>query len=771
MTKSETFTSLLMSGVILVSIVVGIYQLRPSEPVSANASPAEFSSGRAMKHIEAIAQSPHPIGSPEHAMVREYLVKTLTAMGLETQVQESVGQGWASGTFRAGTVRNVVARLKGTHTSRSVLLMAHYDSVPSGPGASDDSASVAMMLETARALSIGQPLGNDIIFLFTDGEEVGLLGAEAFANEHPWAKNVGLVVNLEARGTSGPSIMFETGVENGWSIEGFAKATPHPVANSLMDAIYRLLPNDTDFTVFRKAGAAGFNIAFINGSIYYHTARDNFENINEPSVQHQGAYTLALARHFGDLSMEVTPAGARIYFDILGSVLIHYPVAWTILLLVLAMTLFAGVTALGIRKKRVTFSGIIAGFLAFLLVDMLVAPLIVILVWQGICTLHPEYRILGDNTYNSDLYIVSLTSLAIAVVLLFYPWLRKRLGMENLALGALLLCLVFAVLTSLFLPGGSYLFVWPLLFGLVGLGMVLAVRDQDLTPLKRFGVLSICAFPMIILVVPMAYLIFMALTLYASVPVIVLVVLLVGLLIPQLDLILAPNRWYLPAALTLVSVGLIVIGSLTSGFNADHPRPDSILYGVDGDTNKAVWVSEDDTRDEWTAQFLNADAERDPLPAFWPFSSSKFLNSPAPLVQLAAPDVTLLDNSSNDNGRTLTLHITTRQHVFAVGLYVTSHAQVVAARVNGREVALGNLSETAEAENRWGMLYWAPPQEGITLTLTVKPAEPLTIKVVDRSYGLPEIAGSHYEPRPDQVMPIPFPQMSDWTLVSKTFTY
>src|SRR5207253_129548 len=129
------------------------------------------------------------------------------------------------------------------------------------------------------ALKNSPPLERDVILLIDDGEEAGLFGAEAFVHEHPWAKDVGLVVNLDARGNRGSSVMFETSEGNGWLIAEFARAVPHPLAASLSMDVYRLLPNDTNMTVFKRAGMAGLNFAFVGGLSAYHTPSDTPANL------------------------------------------------------------------------------------------------------------------------------------------------------------------------------------------------------------------------------------------------------------------------------------------------------------------------------------------------------------------------------------------------------------------------------------------------------------------------------------------------------------
>lgn len=190
------------------AIWLSLASLRPPAVVPATAPPAEFSAERAIRHLRVIAREPHPPGSAAHAQVRSYILGQFAGLGLETQVQTAtvVLGRWGS-PYPAATVRNVLARLKGTGGGKALLLAGHYDSAPVSPGASDDGHSAAVLLETLRALRSGPRLARDVIFLLTDGEEAGLLGAAAFTEQHPWAKEVGLVLNFEARGTSGPSFL------------------------------------------------------------------------------------------------------------------------------------------------------------------------------------------------------------------------------------------------------------------------------------------------------------------------------------------------------------------------------------------------------------------------------------------------------------------------------------------------------------------------------------------------------------------------------------
>jgi len=290
--------------VILALIITGLFQATPPEPLPAVVSPSIFSSARAILTVRQIAQKPRPIGTSENAKVRDYLVTELKALGLEPHIQTALGIHQSDQEGRAGIVHNVLVRLPGRVPGKALLLMAHYDSTHTGPGAADDGASVAAILETLRALKKLPVLQNDLICLFTDGEEAGLLGAEAIIAEHPWAKQIGLVLNFEYRGNRGPFVMFETSPGNGELIKGFAKAVPHTLGNSLMYEVYKRLPNDTDMTVFKRAGIPGMNFAAIEGHTSYHTQLDRPELLQEGSIQHQGEILLALAQHFGNMSLD-----------------------------------------------------------------------------------------------------------------------------------------------------------------------------------------------------------------------------------------------------------------------------------------------------------------------------------------------------------------------------------------------------------------------------------------------------------------------------------
>ena len=249
--------SVLLVFITVLLVYVSIRSTYPSAPRSGAISDSAFSVKRAFNYLKEISKTPHATGSADNARVRSYIIAACKQYGFDVQIQHAMPISERHQTIRVGNIYNIIASKKGTQNTKAVVLMAHYDSEPTTQGAGDDGAAVAAILETARGLQHAAPLKNDLVLLFTDGEEIGLLGAQAFVKENPLVKEIGLVINFEGRGNSGPSNMFEVNDKNGWVVSEYAKAAPYPFANSLGYEVYKKLPNITDFTHFKNAGITG----------------------------------------------------------------------------------------------------------------------------------------------------------------------------------------------------------------------------------------------------------------------------------------------------------------------------------------------------------------------------------------------------------------------------------------------------------------------------------------------------------------------------------
>jgi len=762
-------TRVLLAVVVLAFAAgLGLLSIASLAPPAINANPTstEFSSARAREYLKAITLKPHPIGSPAHAEVRDYILNALVNMRFQPQVQTTtaVNTQWEP-PYRGATVENIVAKLQGTANTRAVLLVAHYDAAQLSLGASDDGAAVVSLLETLRALKASAPLKNDVIFLATDGEEAGLLGATAFVQQHPWAKDVGVVLNFEARGDHGPSIMFQTSDENGWLIDEFAESVSSPVANSLSADIYKLLPNDTDFTVFNKAGMNGLNFAYIEGSGVYHSSLDSMANLDERSLQEHGMSALALARGFGNSNLNgPRNSGNDVYFDLFGRTLIHYSRTTALVLSTLVTLITLGVIALGLRRGLLTWSGQALGFLALLL-SMIAATLVVMLVSWALDTLAvSQTSFQQGDTQTNHLYLIGFALLAVATTAIIYGLFRKKVSVDNLATGALLWFLLLLIAAHIYFPGGSYLFVWPLLSALIVWILKFTLPAGKLSLTKLCLISAVCAAPGIILISPLIYQIFIAVGISQTSLIVVAVTLLLGLLLINFEFVASSFRWLLPAAATLAAVGFIVAALLQP---RQQPKSNEIFYALNADTGKAVWATSDARPDEWTSQFLSTNAATAPLNDYFPWLSGGevFLQQSAPATTLAAPEIKILDDQVQDQIRQIHMRVSSPRD--AAQLFIYSGTEISEASINGQPLAKRQDAPAWQKDQM--LIYSAPPREGVELVLKTKSSEPLILKVVDRSFQFPELTNVTIKARPSDIVPTPF-SYSDSTFIGKSFS-
>lgn len=473
MSRSAFLASALSTCVV---VALGTRDLRPPSPVAASAPAKAFSAQRAFEHVRRIAAKPHPMGSVEHARVREFVAESFRELGLDVMQDDGVVPRWpiqAGDGVHVACVTNVIARLRGSGaTARDVVLAAHYDSVPTGPGAGDDAAAVAALIEVARALRQGPPLVNDVVFLITDGEEVGLYGAKLAVEDPAFLARTALVLNFEARGHRGPVVMFQTfGAVKPW-VDALAQVDD-PVAYSLAADVYAAMPNDTDLSVFGRAGLPGMNFAFIGGHSHYHTPLDSPDELDRGSLQHHGQYALSLARHFGAVDLAASGIGAsraddaQVYFSLWRAALVHWPAAWASAIAygVLGLTLLTLVLA--IARRRTCLGSFSLEMLA--LAATLVVP--AGLMWfereRGSAGT-PEFAT-AARIYAPERILLASVLASLAIVVLVVRW-RTR-GVLPLAVG--MVFAVAGVVVAARQPAGSVLSFVALPIVLIELARVL----------------------------------------------------------------------------------------------------------------------------------------------------------------------------------------------------------------------------------------------------------------------------------------------------------
>jgi hypothetical protein len=745
---------------IVLCATFAIYRLSPSEARSAGAPNSEFASGRAMGRLKVIARTPHPIGSAEHSYVRDYILKELAGLGLNPEVQRSLVSKRRAGSYVTADVQNLMGKIPGADGKHGVLLACHYDSVVTGPGASDDGAGVAALLEVIRALKAGPPLKNDVLFLFTDGEEIGMLGAKAFMDEHPYAKDVAIALNFEARGTGGPSIMFETSEGNEWLVKEFAQAVRRPVANSLISDIYKFLPNATDMTVFKSGGLRGLNFAYINGLRSYHTSRDTYESIDERSLQHQGSYALALAKHFGDMSDWPEHVSDAVYFDILNSLLVSYSKRLVLPLMTLGLVLFIALIIYGIRIKRLTIAGIAFGIFCFFVNALSVGALMTV-IWGAIQNTSSN----PSSNLHNNLYTVGLILLTIALTGALLIWFRKKTKIENLVVGALFCWALLMVLICLGVPGGSYLVTWPLLLMVVAVGVVF-ISKEEMTSMRSAIILTLPSLAGALLIAPLFKVLIAGFGLQAVAILTIFSMTLFALCCAHLNLLLEIKKWALTIASGSSGLCFVVAALLTSGVSVDNPKFDHIFYALNADTGKAIWASSDQKTDEWTSQFFSP-AERASMADHFPWGAGSFLKGDAPALPLPPPSVVVLDDSRKDGLRALRMRVTSSRQAPAIAIYWKGDLDLEALAVNGKPIAKESFEPSKNPARYRSFSYIGPAEGGIELNLEIRSSGPVELSIEDRTYGLPEIPGRSYKTRPDHIIAAPF-QYSDCTVVTKS---
>ncbi|MDT9000650.1 M20/M25/M40 family metallo-hydrolase [Paucibacter sp. APW11] len=732
---SDALLRRLLTPLLAVALLLASWHVGAPTPRPLDAAPGQFSAQRALQPLRTLARAPHPIGSAEHAQVHEYLLGQLRALGLQPELQESWGVLPLGNRLRgaAGLVRNVLVRVPGTQGSgKALLISAHYDSVHTGPGAGDDGASVAAVLEALRALREGPPLQRDLIVLFSDGEEQGLLGAEAFAAEHRWRHDIGLALNFEYRGNRGPISMFETSGDNGLLIEGLARAVPQALATSLMFEIYKRLPNDTDLSSFKRAGWAGMNFAAIEGHTAYHAAVDTPEAMDLGTLQQQGDILLALLRHFGQQTLDSLRAPDRVYFDFPGLPLLHYGQATMQLL-----STVCGLALLGAawRSRREWRFGRLLGGLATSVLSTAIAGVLAYGAWQLVLTLHPHYRAIPSGaTYNDMPYALAWAVLTVLGLAQLQRALTRWLPPLEQTLGAALLWAALLLACTLALPGASFLFLLPLLPLAVALNAPAAWRALAC---------GLAALPGLMLLAPLLRSLLIGLTVRDGHLMVILLSLWLALQAAWLGPWLASRtlRWSLLA----VAVGALGWATAQSGFTAERPQPSTLFLAQLGSDGPALWLSDDEPLPAWSQPLFKTGAQR-AVPELLGPGAKPLWAAPGPVqAGMAMPVIELLGDRVDGQQRQLELRLRSPRGAPSLVLNVEG-ASVLASRLQGRVYSL-------QPSDNWGISLFAVPADGVAMTLTLPAGRPFTLRLRDRQWGLP--AGSH-PPRGPALMPKPF---------------
>ncbi len=472
----------------LVLVVAGALAAIPLLPAGVPSDPAivDFSASRAQRHVEQLAIEPRPMGSAAIEQAREVIVDELRQMGLDPELQAIEAPDYYGIEGGPVEVVNVMARIPGSSSTGAVALVGHYDTFPTSPGANDDASAVAVVLESARAILAGPQPRNDVVLLFTDGEEPApRFGSSAFVAEHPWAGDVDFIINLEALGGDGPAALTAFAGPASLAVDGYARSVPQPMAFSYLTATTELIGgSNTDFATFRDAGVAGVELVYLHGSSIYHTMADTPGRVSMSSLQHQGESTLAVARHMADLDLGRLPRAESTVFLTIGRYVVRYPAALTLGALLLAgIALALGTMTAARSGPRISWRRASRG-LAAVAITVVVTTIGAVVAWSLVAGARKDMGLA-----ESYLYLAALVLVAWAVHAGVERLVGARSDPSSTAVGVVAAwCLVGAPIV-LTMPEIGYLFAWP---ALVGGAVILLPRSGD-----RSGWLDVAGFALV----------------------------------------------------------------------------------------------------------------------------------------------------------------------------------------------------------------------------------------------------------------------------------
>lgn len=745
--------SLISVAFLSLFILIVFWFMLPRSTDDADAPIDEFSTSRALEHVKKIADKPHYVGSENHESVAAFIQEELKNLGLTPLVQEGYSLTEWGNLVKA---KNIMARIEGSGAGKALVLLSHYDSAPhsASKGAADDGVGVAAILESVRAYQAKRTAHkNDIIILFTDAEELGLNGAAAFVSQHAWAKDVGFVLNLEARGSAGPSFMLmETNNGNAALVRAFSDAgCAYPAASSLMYSIYKMLPNDTDLTVFREnAKIQGFNFAFIDDHFNYHTAQDDVAHLDLRSLAHQGSYLVPLMTYFGNADLSRLDSDQdNVYFNA-PFLFIDYPFSWIFPMLIICLVLLFGVIMVGIGKRILAPADIGKGFLV-MLGAMATTGLAIYFGWKIVLGANSNYNeILQGFTYNGHTYMAAFMALAIAISFLWYGNLKTDNQVYAYSVAPLIFWTIICLLLGIYLPGASF-FIIPVLAATIILGIFVATQRS------WQGITLVLSIPALCIFVPLMWTLPIGLGLKILFASGLLLMLTFGLMLPVFGSFGQKRLW--AAICFLAAIGFFIQAHFSTDWKKGQAKPNSLVYVHDVDSGKSVWATYDSKPDDWTKAFLTQNpgtpGRLNSLELFSKYGTKFTFSAPAPEKNLPQPDIQFLRDTVANGQRYLKIQITPQRKVNRYDILASEKMVLHNLKANG----VKHINQEKSAYKRLGrkvLSYYVVDQQPLVLEFSYSDKAKFEMELLESSFDLLENPLFSVPARPDHMMPKPF---------------
>lgn len=705
-------------------------------PLPRDAPASQFSAGRAFAHLDVLAQAPRPIASDANRRAREYIVGELKAIGLAPQVQRATVQKNyvdynANYEAIVGVVHNVLVRIPGSAPDRlrrpALLLAAYYDSAPTSFGAARGGAPVAALLETLRALGTGTPPANDLIVLFADGERVGSLGMQAFAEQHPWAREVGLALRFDAGGSGGPLLLYNTRGAGVAAIDGWRRAVPEVGGSSLMHEVHQLAPGALRIGALERLDAPVLHFAHLGLPLDRDGELDTIARLDRSTVQQTGEAMLRLVRHFGSATLDPRIASPQVYFELPFGLMVHYngEVVWP--LARLTCLLLFGAACLAWQRAGLRY-------IPFLQAAFVVPAIAVALgigawqLWMHVPELHRVWNPAAPQSARHALYyLLGVCALAAAVFIVAQRRLQRLTGTTAAALAALVALTLVLLLASWLAPGASYLVAWPLIAALACFAALHAHRVAAWTPAARLALLLAGVAPAILLVLPALRDSFLVLSPQRMNLPVAMLALLLGV---STVLLALHARRFVARALLLAGLGsLALAGTAEEVEETPSVRANRLVYYRDMPTWDAYWLKPAGPLDDWEkALFANLDRPHHFVNVFgWEKPEQWY--AWAPRTGLEFPFIRILSNGKAP-GRHADFTLVSKNRAPQIRLEVLN-ARTLRATMNGR-VLLDKEAKTAS------ILVYGMEDELLHFRIDVLGDPIFGVRVEEILPGLPE---------------------------------
>ncbi|XP_030081373.1 endoplasmic reticulum metallopeptidase 1-like [Drosophila hydei] len=337
---------ILFWGLLFFGVVIPFYKRLPTALTLEDANENVFIAERAYKNLYTLSNIGYKLtGSKENEIEAVQFILNELAQIKEASLKDffdmEIDLSQASGSYPYKTVLNVyqgvqniaVKLIPKNYTTETYLLVnSHFDSKPFTPSAGDAGFMIVTMLEVLRVIATTkQTFQHPIVFLFNGAEEGMMQASHGFITQHKWAPLCKAVVNLDAGGSGGREILFQSGPNHSWLLKYYKKYIKYPFATTFAEEIFQsgIIPSDSDFTQFKKYGKVpGLDMVQLNNGYIYHTKYDMINIIPRESLQNTGDNVLSIVRGLANATeLHDTKAHmdeTSVFFDFLGLRFIYY---------------------------------------------------------------------------------------------------------------------------------------------------------------------------------------------------------------------------------------------------------------------------------------------------------------------------------------------------------------------------------------------------------------------------------------------------------------